>query len=203
MVQKSADAFRTISEVATTLELPAHVLRFWESRFTQIKPVKRGGGRRYYRPQDIRLLRGIRDLLYADGESIKDVQKLLREKGTRHVASIGSKDEPTQPAPKPAPKLEVIARKVEPAQPPVEPQVNPETLPVIEVETVSEAIPQNAQFDLFEDYMPPVSNKPTSKPASKPKSTPRRKPVADSTRQEIRLLFDQLVTLRDDMKAQD
>ncbi|MEO1314876.1 MAG: MerR family transcriptional regulator, partial [Pseudomonadota bacterium] len=83
-VRKSPDAFRTISEVAEILDIPAHVLRFWESRFTQIKPVKRGGGRRYYRPQDIDLLRGIRDLLYQDGLTIKGVQKVLRERGTKH-----------------------------------------------------------------------------------------------------------------------
>ena len=203
MVQKSADAFRTISEVATTLELPAHVLRFWESRFSQIKPVKRGGGRRYYRPQDIRLLRGIRDLLYADGESIKDVQKILREKGVRHVASIGAEHEPDQPVAKPAPKLEVIARKAEQIKPPAEPEATPEPLPVIEVETVTAPVAQNAQFDLFEDYMPPVSSNPPPKPAAKPKAAPRRKPVSDSTRQEIRSLFSQLVTLRDEMKAQE
>ncbi|MHA3976567.1 MerR family transcriptional regulator [Halovulum sp. GXIMD14794] len=92
MVSKSPDAFRTISEVAEILEIPAHVLRFWESRFTQIKPVKRGGGRRYYRPQDIDLLRGIRDLLYSEGMTIKGVQKILREKGIKHVAGIGHLD---------------------------------------------------------------------------------------------------------------
>ncbi|WP_325063173.1 MerR family transcriptional regulator [Halovulum marinum] len=89
MVRKSPDAFRTISEVAEILEIPAHVLRFWESRFTQIKPVKRGGGRRYYRPLDIDLLRGIRDLLYHDGMTIKGVQKILRERGVKHVTELG------------------------------------------------------------------------------------------------------------------
>lgn len=85
---KSADAFRTISEVAEILQVPAHVLRFWESKFTQIKPVKRAGGRRYYRPDDIRLLSGIRTLLHDDGMTIKGVQKILRERGTAHVAGI-------------------------------------------------------------------------------------------------------------------
>ena len=86
---KSPEAFRTISEVAAELDVPQHVLRFWEQRFTQIKPVKRAGGRRYYRPEDVELLRGIRALLYADGYTIKGVQKILREQGVRHVAEIG------------------------------------------------------------------------------------------------------------------
>ena len=86
---KSAEAFRTISEVAVELDVPQHVLRFWESRFAQVKPVKRAGGRRYYRPEDVDLLRGIRSLLYADGFTIKGVQKVLRERGLRHVAEIG------------------------------------------------------------------------------------------------------------------
>ena len=88
-MSKSAEAFRTISEVADLLDTPTHVLRFWESRFVQIKPVKRAGGRRYYRPSDVALLAGIRKLLHDDGLTIRGVQKLLREQGVRHVASVG------------------------------------------------------------------------------------------------------------------
>lgn len=88
-MEKSPDAFRTISEVAEALDTPAHVLRFWESRFSQIKPVKRAGGRRYYRPADLALLGGIKHLLHDDGMTIRGVQKLLREQGIRHVAAIG------------------------------------------------------------------------------------------------------------------
>jgi DNA-binding transcriptional MerR regulator len=84
---KSADAFRTISEVAAQLETPAHVLRFWESKFPQIRPVKRAGGRRYYRPDDIALLGGIKVLLHEQGMTIRGVQKLLKEQGVRHVAT--------------------------------------------------------------------------------------------------------------------
>jgi DNA-binding transcriptional MerR regulator len=80
---KSEGAFRTISEVADELNVPQHVLRFWETKFTQIRPLKRGGGRRYYRPEDVTLLKRIRTLLYSDGLTIKGVQKLLRETGTR------------------------------------------------------------------------------------------------------------------------
>ena len=86
---KSPEAFRTISEVSAELDVPQHVLRFWESRFVQIRPVKRAGGRRYYRPEDIDLLRGIRALLYSDGFTIRGVQKILRERGLRHVAQLG------------------------------------------------------------------------------------------------------------------
>jgi DNA-binding transcriptional MerR regulator len=86
---KSPDAFRTISEVADLLDVPQHVLRFWESRFAQIKPVKRAGGRRFYRPEDVDLLRGIRALLYSDGFTIRGVQKVLKDRGLRHVAGIG------------------------------------------------------------------------------------------------------------------
>ena len=78
-LEKSAQAFRTISEVATELDVPQHVLRFWESKFSQVRPLKRGGGRRYYRPEDIDLLRRIRSLLYEDGYTIKGVQRLLKE----------------------------------------------------------------------------------------------------------------------------
>lgn len=88
MDKKSPDAFRTISEVAEWLGVPTHVLRFWESRFTQVKPVKRAGGRRYYRPADMELLGGIRKLLHEDGVTIRGVQKLLREKGVKHVAAM-------------------------------------------------------------------------------------------------------------------
>ncbi|MFD0858168.1 MerR family transcriptional regulator [Roseovarius aquimarinus] len=87
-MSKSADAFRTISEVADWLGIPAHVLRFWESKFSQVKPVKRAGGRRYYRPADMQLLGGIRKLLHDEGMTIKGVQKIMREQGVRHVAAM-------------------------------------------------------------------------------------------------------------------
>jgi DNA-binding transcriptional MerR regulator len=86
---KSPDAFRTISEVADDLDIPQHVLRFWETRFSQIKPLKRGGGRRYYRPDDVALLKGIRRLLYGEGYTIKGLQRILKEQGPRHVQAIG------------------------------------------------------------------------------------------------------------------
>jgi len=90
--QKSPEAFRTISEVSADLDLPQHVLRFWETRFTQVKPMKRGGGRRLYRPDHVALLRGIKALLYDDGLTIKGVQKVLREKGAKTVIARGRAD---------------------------------------------------------------------------------------------------------------
>ena len=93
-MDKSPDAFRTISEVAEFLETPAHVLRFWESRFPQIRPVKRAGGRRYYRPADVALLTGIKRLLHDEGLTIRGVQKILREHGVRHVAGLSGEPLP-------------------------------------------------------------------------------------------------------------
>ncbi|MCA0904886.1 MerR family transcriptional regulator [Ruegeria marisrubri] len=130
-MSKSPDAFRTISEVADWLGVQAHVLRFWESRFTQVKPVKRAGGRRYYRPNDMRLLGGIKKLLHEDGITIKGVQRILREQGVAHVAALSpSLDDhgaaPIAPAqdtvvpfePKPAPATEQIRMDLrDPIQP--------------------------------------------------------------------------------------
>lgn len=93
-MDKAPDAFRTISEVAEELAVPQHVLRFWETRFAQIKPMKRGGGRRYYRPDDVDLLRGIRHLLYGEGYTIRGVQRILRENGPRFVQSVWQENAP-------------------------------------------------------------------------------------------------------------
>ena len=88
MSSKSPEAFRTISEVSKDLSLPQHVLRFWETKFVQIKPIKRGGGRRYYRPEDVKLLKGIKSLLYNDGYTIRGVQKVIKENGTKKLLTI-------------------------------------------------------------------------------------------------------------------
>jgi DNA-binding transcriptional MerR regulator len=102
---KSPEAFRTISEAAAGLDVPQHVLRFWETRFSQIRPMKRGGGRRYYRPADIDLLKGIRHLLYGQGYTIRGVQRILKEKGSAHVIALGrsaleaASAAPAQPVP--------------------------------------------------------------------------------------------------------
>jgi DNA-binding transcriptional MerR regulator len=94
---KSAEAFRTISEVAEELEVPQHVLRFWESRFPQVRPLKRAGGRRYYRPDDVALLRRIRQCLYEQGYTIKGVQKLLREGALKNAEGTGMARPPGTP----------------------------------------------------------------------------------------------------------
>ena len=99
---KSAAAFRTISEVADELDIQAHVLRFWETKFAQVKPLKRGGGRRYYRPEDIDLIRRIRDLLYTDGYTIKGVQKLLRDGGVKALLAEPDITPAVEPARTPA-----------------------------------------------------------------------------------------------------
>jgi len=103
-MSKTAEAFRTISEVAGELDVPKHVLRFWEARFPQIRPMKRGGGRRYYRPEDLALLRGICHLLHAEGYTIKGVQKILREQGIEQVKRISEQAETVQSAPPEAAK---------------------------------------------------------------------------------------------------
>jgi len=122
-VDKSPDAYRTISEVADDLGLPQHVLRFWETKFAQIKPLKRGGGRRYYRPDDIDLVKGIKHLLYGTGYTIKGVQRILKDQGAKHVQIIGRTGEvqpaelkPTAPVPAP-----VMASARVSSQPPVVP----------------------------------------------------------------------------------
>jgi DNA-binding transcriptional MerR regulator len=98
MSDKAPEAFRTISEVAEQLDVPQHVLRFWETRFSQIRPMKRGGGRRYYRPADVDLLKGIRTLLYGKGYTIRGAQKILKDQGVAHVVAIGRGEITAEPA---------------------------------------------------------------------------------------------------------
>jgi len=116
-LEKSADAYRTISEVAEGLDLPQHVLRFWETRFPQIKPLKRGGGRRYYRPEDIELLAAIKRLLYGEGYTIKGVQKLLKEQGAQAVARPSAAPSPRPAAKSPSPSPSAAARSDPPMRP--------------------------------------------------------------------------------------
>jgi DNA-binding transcriptional MerR regulator len=103
-MEKSADAFRTISEVAEDLDLPQHVLRFWETRFAQIKPLKRAGGRRFYRPDDVELLRAIRQLLYGEGYTIKGVQKILKEQGVQAIIAASRANNASRLAVAPPPQ---------------------------------------------------------------------------------------------------
>lgn len=154
MTEKSKNAFRTISEVSDALDVPAHVLRFWESKFNQIKPVKRGGGRRYYRPNDIDLIRGIRDLLYTEGLTIKGVQKVLREKGIRHVTALGAEGATLWEEPKGA-ELELVGGMAEPKPvviqevpppsfgPEAPPRPAPARPPVDDIRTLFDDLPQD------------------------------------------------------------
>jgi len=119
---KAAGAFRTISEVANDLDVPQHVLRFWETRFTQIRPLKRAGGRRYYRPEDVELLRRIRELLYNNGYTIKGVQRLLREPG-RPDTDVAEETPAEPPAPeeiRPPVRTVAVAREPRPQQKEIE-----------------------------------------------------------------------------------
>jgi DNA-binding transcriptional MerR regulator len=118
VVEKAPDAFRTISEVADEIDVPQHVLRFWESRFSHIRPMKRGGGRRYYRPDDVDLLRGIRHLLYGEGYTIRGVQRILREHGGAFVQNVWRVG--AEPAPPPL-EEDAVDVAAEPAEDRVEP----------------------------------------------------------------------------------
>ena len=148
---KSAEAFRTISEVAIELDVPQHVLRFWESRFNQIKPVKRAGGRRYYRPEDIDLLKGIRALLYSDGLTIRGVQKVLKERGQRHVADLGRGE-----APPPVQVIEKIVyiEKPAPAAPAVQPAPQPMAKPARKSRAHLRAVPDTLDLPFFDTPAP-------------------------------------------------
>jgi DNA-binding transcriptional MerR regulator len=165
-MDKSPDAFRTISEVAESLDTPAHVLRFWESRFPQIKPVKRAGGRRYYRPADIALLTGIKRLLHDEGLTIRGVQKILRDQGVRQVAGLtdDSVSLDTVLAPVAQTDVEVseaafIAIEDDPEP---EPEPEPVSMP---------AAPVPAQPSLFDR---PFDPPPALARAEPPKPTPRK-----------------------------
>ena len=140
MIQKAKRAFRTISEAAEDMDVPQHVLRFWETKFSQVKPLKRGGNRRYYRPEDLNLLHAIKHQLYDEGHSIKDVQAMMRDAGLKAFVEVWLDTLAPEPVPEPAPEPEIeeavkesVAEEVAPA-------------PLIEevVEAPEEAEPSNA-----------------------------------------------------------
>lgn len=164
---KSADAFRTISEVSEWLDTPAHVLRFWESKFSQVKPVKRAGGRRYYRPSDMELLGGIKRLLHEDGMTIKGVQKMLREKGVAHVSDMSQPLDAVTAAvrdamdPKAKAEAETPVAKTpdQPAEEQPAPAVEAVEPPSVEDHTVPPEITETVQDDSIE--APVAENTPT------------------------------------------
>jgi DNA-binding transcriptional MerR regulator len=138
-MEKSPDAFRTISEVAELLGIPAHVLRFWESRFPQIRPVKRAGGRRYYRPADVALLTGIKHLLHDEGLTIRGVQKMMREQGIRHVVALSGQDLPDESASAEAALEAALAANFSPPAAPALPQEAAESAQIVALETALRA----------------------------------------------------------------
>ena len=148
-MSKSPDAFRTISEVAEWLEIQAHVLRFWESKFTQVKPVKRAGGRRYYRPSDMLLLGGIQHLVHDKGLSIKDAQAMIREQGVQAIQALSRPLEGEEAAP-PAPEAQESVWDDRPRTSPetvaaaqAAPRMNPEVAPEIAPEPAPEPAARN------------------------------------------------------------
>lgn len=192
-MDKSPDAFRTISEVADWLGIPAHVLRFWESKFTHVKPVKRAGGRRYYRPADMLLLGGIKKLLHDDGLTIKGVQKILHEQGIGQVSSLSqSLDEPATGGPiagdgtvlafkarqmsqPTSPDSEQLELRAEPA--PEAPESSPPTAP--------ESPPVEAEKPVVAPAVPPAETAPETPPEPAPVAEPAAteqtpEPAADS-----------------------
>lgn len=176
---KSADAFRTISEVSEWLDTPAHVLRFWESKFSQVKPVKRAGGRRYYRPSDMELLGGIKRLLHEDGMTIKGVQKMLRERGVGHVAGLSQPLDDVTAAVRDAMDGRALKAKAEAqAAPPV--NTVPDG-PAVEAEAQSETpMPEAAGDTPVEAHpAPEVPDMPAETAAPADDALPTQDPVAD------------------------
>ena len=187
-MDKSPDAFRTISEVADWLDTPAHVLRFWESRFTQVKPVKRAGGRRYYRPADMALLGGIKKLLHDDGMTIRGVQKLLREHGVKYVASLSPHIEGVDPisaqaSGSPGPLAPPAHEAIPTTNPSVHPPVNPSAPAMARIADAPMA--ENVPHDAFDIATPPAEkivhfSRPSS-PAPHARSEPTPAPAEPST----------------------
>ena len=204
---KSAEAFRTISEVAIELDVPQHVLRFWESRFTQIKPVKRAGGRRFYRPEDVDLLKGIRALLYSDGFTIKGVQKVLKERGLRHVADVGRGEKPEALAPVVIEKIVYVEKPAAP--PPI--AVAPAALaPAKKSRAHLRAVP-DMSLPFFDEPVPtrefPVlDTAPRPEPVIEPVAEPVSKSIQDDIlaaeeRERLEELLDELAGLKSRLRA--
>lgn len=194
---KSAEAFRTISEVAVELDVPQHVLRFWESRFSQIRPVKRAGGRRYYRPDDVDLLKGIRALLYNDGFTIKGVQKVLKERGLRHVAGIGR----GEPAEAPAPQPLVIEKIVYVEKPAVAPAKKPRAGHL-------RAVPDTPSLPFFDTpsdapsrEFPVLDRAPVPVTAAEPVPVAETDGLSPEARARLEDLLDELNSLKTRLRA--
>lgn len=220
---KARDAFRTISEVSEWLDVPAHVLRFWESKFTQVKPVKRAGGRRYYRPDDMLLLGGIKALLHEQGMTIKGAQKLLREQGVKHVAGLSgpvdgdssSADnvieiKAVEPkvdavaAPTPAPEPSVSPAPETPRMPPMQAMPPPTITGITAQSPTSEPSPVAPEPLQVQDPEPPVAA-----PAASPSDGPHilgeiyaaDPDIIRANADQIAPLLARLAAVRDRMRA--
>ncbi len=171
--RKTVDAFRTISEVADELHVPQHVLRFWETKFPQVRPLKRGGGRRYYRPEDVLLLRRVADLLYTQGYTIKGVQRLLREGGGVPEAD--------------APQERAVPRAAEPAPVAQEPALEPANPP-----PADHAAPAEARA--------PFGHEPALQTVPEDSVALARQPQADDEAQRLRALLAEALNALEDLR---
>ncbi|MEO0917906.1 MAG: MerR family transcriptional regulator [Pseudomonadota bacterium] len=178
MAEKSRDAFRTISEVADWLDVPTHVLRFWESRFSQIKPVKRAGGRRYYRPSDMRVIGGVKVLLHDQGMTIRGVQKLFREEGIKHVSGYApdlfAEDEEVTPQALNEEALERAARPASAARSTRGAEPDPDVV----AEAVEDA-PPAGEAEVVEEDVPPLFRRAQSTPPPTEPPATAEEPAAD------------------------
>ena len=194
MTEKSPEAFRTISEVAEELDVPQHVLRFWETRFAQIKPMKRGGGRRYYRPEDVNLLKGIRHLLYGEGYTIKGVQRILKEQGVRHVAAIWESDEaePVEATPPQTTPSQAAIDELPEPEPVERPRPAPRpSAPPPSVQSPSAHSPAAQPSSPPPQVAPVVARQPRAEPAPVPAApAPRSGLSQDEVRQLKAALFE-------------
>jgi DNA-binding transcriptional MerR regulator len=188
-MDKAPGAFRTISEVADEIDVPQHVLRFWESRFTQIRPMKRGGGRRFYRPEDVDLLRGVRHLLYGEGYTIRGVQRILREQGAAYVQNIWRADAQSREAEEDGAYEEVEAA-AETAR--AEPDLSSLSLPPRVRERAGEPRPA----DRREPAPPSADAGAKIEAIAKPPTG-----MTDDDRRKLRAAFDELVACREQIEA--
>jgi DNA-binding transcriptional MerR regulator len=169
-LDKAPDAFRTISEVADDLKVPQHVLRFWESRFTQIKPMKRAGGRRYYRPDDVDLLRGIHHLLYGAGYTIRGVQRILRDQGSKFVQGVW--------------QSEAEVRRLPDAE--LEAELSPYQAQTGPAARLTEGLPSLRRHDIPDSPQPTPANRSAADPSRAPNAMPGS--GNDLSREELRRL---------------
>jgi DNA-binding transcriptional MerR regulator len=199
-LEKAPDAFRTISEVADAIDVPQHVLRFWESRFPQIRPMKRGGGRRYYRPDDVDLLRGVRHLLYGEGYTIRGVQRILREQGVTFVQSIWSV-EADLPPPDVDDDDEAREEGAEPTTTRSEPNLFAVAPPRASVPVASEPEGERREPTI----VPPMSREQPSSEQPSPPMQPSSAPpaeqlspviIAEEDRRKLQAALDELVACR-------